>query len=177
MNSLATIHPVLFFLTLALFYLFSSKDTEKLPTTLGGQLRRTFLHESQNCSRCEALSELLFQEDRFPFPVQCSEVHSAQLQGFPEEVPSFHSCIKISTGISSIPFVAYIFELESTIQRPAFVSSLLCKADRSWHFAAGEDEFVCEAVNRLVLFAMVPPTIDAEVISTERESSPIPEAT
>jgi hypothetical protein len=58
--------------------------------------------------------------------------------------------------IGTIPFVGYVFELDSADSVPSFIETLEANANPAWNICTEADETVIDSVDNLVFFVMCP---------------------
>ena len=82
-----------------------------------------------------------------------SEIEEGYLAGFSSDINGFNKGVTIMPLIGSIPFVAYIFEVNNPEE---FKSVLLDSADPRWNICTQADETVCDISGKYVFFTMCP---------------------
>lgn len=98
--------------------------------------------------------------ETLPFSGASIEVEPGYLNGFTDEITGFEKGAMFAPMIGSIPFVGYIFELESGSDADAFVQLLKDKADLRWNICTSADEMAVEAVDGTVFFVMSPASFE-----------------
>ncbi len=85
------------------------------------------------------------------------------LTGFQNsEIKGFSEGAMFSPIIGTIPFVGYVFTLESTTDASAFISTLKKSANLNWNICTTADEMVSGSSGNKVFFVMSPETFDEE---------------
>ena len=75
------------------------------------------------------------------------------LAGFNEEIKGFKKAVSIAPMIGTIPFVAYIFEVDNPEE---FASTLKEQANLRWNICTEADEMQTTIVDNYVFFVMSP---------------------
>ncbi len=75
------------------------------------------------------------------------------LAGFNEEIKGFKKAVSIAPMIGTIPFVAYIFEVDNPEE---FASTLKEQANLRWNICTEADEMQTSIVDNYVFFVMSP---------------------
>ena len=75
------------------------------------------------------------------------------LAGFNEEIKGFNKAVSIAPMIGTIPFVAYIFEVDNPEE---FASTLKEQANLRWNICTEADEMKTSIVDNYVFFVMSP---------------------
>lgn len=81
------------------------------------------------------------------------------ISGFQTEIQGFDRAVAIRPMIGSIPFVAYIFEVENAEQ---FAENLKSSADLRWNICTEADDLEVATVDDYVFFIMSPENFDQE---------------
>ena len=108
----------------------------------------------------EELANELIANEVIPFAGAAMTVEPGYLNGFTDEITGFEKGAMFAPMIGSIPFVGYIFELESGSDADAFVQLLKDKADLRWNICTSADEMAVEAVDGTVFFVMSPASFE-----------------
>ena len=75
------------------------------------------------------------------------------LAGFNEEIKEFKKAVSIAPMIGTIPFVAYIFEVDNPEE---FASTLKEQANLRWNICTEADEMQTSIIDNYVFFVMSP---------------------
>lgn len=147
-----------------IFTLFSCNKTQKNqePSTVAQALAMDFESKvSSNAQmNCEALADYLLQNEVCSFSGMTLPVQEGFLNGFTSEVTGFSEAAMFSPMIGAIPFVAYVFQVESN--QDAFIQTLKEKADLRWNVCTQADEMVAVSKGNKVFFVMAPISFEVE---------------
>ena len=75
------------------------------------------------------------------------------LAGFAEEIKGFNQAVGIAPMIGTIPFIAYVFEVDNPEE---FAKTLEDKAQLNWNICTQADEMKTTIVDNYVFFIMSP---------------------
>lgn len=155
-KTLAFILALTLMLTLASCDKGNSPDTQAL--TPAASLLKEFKEKagSADLSTAEKMAESMASSEILPFSAVSAPVTEGYLSGFKGEITGFSQGASFAPLIGSIPFVGYIFTLESKADAADFVKTLKKNADLRWNVCTQADELVCEAVGKTVFFVMSP---------------------
>jgi len=81
------------------------------------------------------------------------------ISGFQTEIKNFNQAVVIRPVIGSIPFIAYIFDVE---HGQDFAKNLKENADLRWNICTEADEMKAEVFDHYVFFVMSPKSFDQE---------------
>ena len=142
-------------LTMVLALCACGAKEEPVPATLGQQLYHEFNAKVENGENdVQALADALLQSGMLPFDGVSMEVEPGWLMGFTADIEGFEKGVMFGPAIGAIPFVAYVFQLESADACEAFCAKLLENADPRWNICTEADETVCGSAENLVFFVM-----------------------
>ncbi len=150
----------IFALILALCMLLSlcacGKEEAAEPATLGQELYSDFSAKVNAGERdAQALADALLASGKLPFEGGMSaEMEEGFLMGFSADITGFEKAVMFGPMIGAIPFVGYIFELDSADSCEAFCATLLENCDPRWNICTEADETVCGSAENLVFFVM-----------------------
>ena len=150
----------IFALILALCMLLSlcacGKEEAPVPATLGQELYADFsAMVNGGESDVQALADALLASGKLPFEGGMSaEMEEGFLMGFSSDIMGFEKAVMFGPMIGAIPFVGYVFELDSADNCEAFCAMLLENADPRWNICTEADETVCGSAENLVFFVM-----------------------
>lgn len=135
-----------------------SKPQDNTPKTAGNTLLASF---KANASK-DALSiaKSLISHEIIPFPGDAVEVAPGFLQGFKEDIKGFKSGAVFMPMMSTIPFIGYVFELDSGSDVSAFIKTLKDNADLRWNICTTAEEMVTGSVGNKVFFVMCNKTFE-----------------
>lgn len=109
----------------------------------------------------EAIANSLLSNSVIPFSGATMSVEPGLLTGFGNaEINGFKSGTMFAPMIGAIPFVGYIFELESGADASAFVSTLRSNANMRWNVCSEAEEMVTGISGNKVFFVMCPKNFD-----------------
>lgn len=132
-------------------------ETEPQKST-AQQLLADFKDKLESEKDINVLAQTLVET--LPFSGVSIEVEPGYLSGFTDEITGFSKGAMFGPMIGSIPFVGYIFELESSSDADTFVQLLKDKADLRWNICTSADEMLVEAVDGTVFFVMSPASFE-----------------
>jgi len=142
-------------LTMVLALCACGAKEEPVPATLGQQLYHEFNAKVESGENdVQALADALLQSGMLPFDGVSMEVEPGWLMGFTADIEDFEKGVMFGPAIGAIPFVAYVFQLESADACEAFCAKLLENADPRWNICTEADETVCGSAENLVFFVM-----------------------
>ena len=142
-------------LTMVLALCACGAKEEPVPATLGQQLYHEFNAKVESGENdVQALADALLQSGMLPFVGVSMEVEPGWLMGFTADIEGFEKGVMFGPAIGAIPFVAYVFQLESADACEAFCAKLLENADPRWNICTEADETVCGSAENLVFFVM-----------------------
>ena len=130
------------------------KETPE-PETLGQMLYTDFTAKvNAGETEPQALADGLLSSGMLPFDGVSMEVEPGWLMGFSADIEGFEKAVMFGPAIGAIPFVGYVFQLESADACEAFCAKLLANCDPRWNICTEADETVCGSVDNLVFFVM-----------------------
>ena len=142
-------------LTMVLALCACGAKEEPVPATLGQQLYHEFNAKVESGENdVQALADALLQSGMLPFDGVSMEVEPGWLMGFTADIEGFEKGVMFGPAIGAIPFVAYVFQLESADACESFCAKLLENADPRWNICTEADETVCGSAENLVFFVM-----------------------
>ncbi|MBP0959380.1 MAG: hypothetical protein J5992_04575 [Oscillospiraceae bacterium] len=130
--------------------------------TLGNTLYKDFLSkvEANPDMSVEELANQIIANPVIQFGPAVMPVEAGYLPGFTEEISGFKSGAMFAPMIGSIPFVGYVFELESEDDVEAFLATLDSTSDPRWNVCVEADETVMGNSGTKVFFVMCPTSIE-----------------
>ena len=130
--------------------------------TLGNTLYKDFLSkvEANPDMSVEELANQIIANPVIQFGPAVMPVEAGYLPGFTEEISGFKSGAMFAPMIGSIPFVGYIFELESEDDIEAFLTTLDNTSDPRWNVCVEADETVMGNSGTKIFFVMCPTSIE-----------------
>ena len=132
------------------------KKETPAPATLGQELYASFSAKVNGGETdAQALADTMLADGMLPFEGgMTAEMEEGFLMGFSSEIYGFEKAVMFGPMIGAIPFVGYIFELDSADSCEAFCATLLENADPRWNICTEADETVCGSAENLVFFVM-----------------------
>jgi len=140
------------------------KPENKEPETLsvGKTLLKDFQAKAASATSVLELADSLVHNSIIPFMGGALEVSEGYLSGFDNvEIKGFKSGAMFAPMIGSIPFVGYVFELESEADVSSFIKTLEDNANLRWNICVTADEMVTGSVGNKVFFVMAPTQFEA----------------
>lgn len=137
------------------------KENEKQKveeTTIAGALAKQFKDEIKNEKDIEKVASSIAKNEKLGIQVDVSVLgNDDYISGFQSEIKGFDKVVAIRPMIGSIPFVAYIFEVENAEQ---FAKELKSNADLRWNICTEADDMEAVVVDHYVFFVMSPRNFD-----------------
>ena len=131
------------------------KSAEEEASTLGQMLYKEFCATVNDGEKdVQALADGLLASGMLPFDGLSAEVQPGWLMGFSADIEGFEKAVVFAPAIGAIPFVGYVFQLESAELCEDFCAKLLENADPRWNICTEADETVCGSIENLVFFVM-----------------------
>lgn len=128
--------------------------------TVAEVLTEQFQDEIKNEKDIEKVASNISKNKVLDIQVEVSAIEKGDyISGFQTEIQGFDSAVAIRPMIGSIPFVAYIFEVENAEQ---FAENLKSSADLRWNICTEADNLEVATVGNYVFFIMSPETFDQE---------------
>ncbi len=132
-----------------------AEDKPQEPKTVAYTLVDAF--KANASADCLAIAEKLVANPVIKFAGGAMSVEEGYLTGFDNtEIKGFKSGAMFAPMIGTIPFVGYVFELESADKASAFISTLKSNANLRWNICTTADEMVATSVGNKVFFVMSP---------------------
>ena len=128
--------------------------------TVAQTLGRQFESEIENERDIEKVTKKIAENEILEISVDASQVKSGDyLSGFQKEIKDFKNAYVIRPMIGTIPFIAYIFEVENSSE---FAEELKSSADLRWNICTEADEMHVVVRGHYVFFVMSPKNFDQE---------------
>ena len=128
--------------------------------TVAQTLGRQFESEIENERDIEKVTKKIAENEILEISVDASQVKSGDyLSGFQKEIKDFKNAYVIRPMIGTIPFVAYIFEVENSSE---FAEELKSSADLRWNICTEADEMHVVVRGDYVFFVMSPKNFEQE---------------
>lgn len=133
------------------------KQEEKTVATILGQ---QFESEIKNEKNIEKVANKIAENEVFEISVDVSKINKGDyISGFQKEIKDFKTAYAIRPMIGTIPFVAYIFEVENANE---FAEELKSSADLRWNICTEADEMHAVVSGDYVFFVMSPKNFEQE---------------
>lgn len=128
-------------------------DEKPAKKTAGNTLLDAFKAEASSKSASE-LAKSLSKNPILPFAMDALEVEEGYLAGFDSEIHGFKEGASFFPIMSAIPFVGYVFTLESEGEVSSFINTLKSNANLRWNVCSEAEEMVYGSVGNKVFFVM-----------------------
>lgn len=134
----------------------TTTDASNADTTMGATLATDFkaIMQQEKAHTALDIANNLLANEIIQFEGFAEEVEPGFLPGFDADIEGFKKGAVFAPIIGSIPFVGYIFQLESEADVAAFTKNLADHANTNWLVCVRADETVIETVGNTVLFIM-----------------------
>lgn len=124
------------------------------PITVSYSLVLKFEKEIAKSKDIKEVAEKISESDIIvPTTVVTEITEDDYLAGFNEEIKGFKKAVSIAPMIGTIPFVAYIFEVDNPKE---FANNLEEQANLRWNICTEADEMKTSIVDNYVFFVMSP---------------------
>ena len=128
--------------------------------TVAQTLGRQFESEIENERDIEKVTKKIAENEILEISVDASQVKSGDyLSGFQKEIKEYKNAYVIRPMIGTIPFIAYIFEVENSSE---FAEELKSSADLRWNICTEADEMHVVVRGDYVFFVMSPKNFEQE---------------
>ena len=128
--------------------------------TVAQTLGRQFESEIETEKDIEKVAKKIAENEILEISVDASQVKSGDyLSGFQKEIKDFKNAYVIRPMIGTIPFIAYIFEVENSSE---FAEELKSSADLRWNICTEADEMHVVVRGDYVFFVMSPKNFEQE---------------
>ena len=132
---------------------------EEKPASSSGSVASVLLSEFKKIasSDTQTIAQKLVENPVIKFSGGVVPVSEGFLNGFDNaEIKGFKEGAMFAPMMGTIPFVGYIFELESADKTADFIATLKSCANLRWNICTSADEMVAGAVGNKVFFVMSP---------------------
>lgn len=129
----------------------------KSDNTVAANLVLEFEKEMPKSKNIKEVADKIIKTNIISPQVEYLEMEEGYLPGFKEEIKEFNSAVVISPTISTIPFIAYIFEVDNPSE---FANNLKKQANLRWNICTEADEMQVSVVDNYVFFVMSPNNFD-----------------
>lgn len=128
--------------------------------TIAGILKNQFEKEIKTESDLEKIAHNIAKNEALKIEMDVTRISKNDyLSGFKTEIKGFNESIAIKPMISTIPFLAYIFEVKDAEE---FANNLKENADLRWNICTEADNLEVSVVDNYVFFVMAPKSFDEE---------------
>ena len=135
------------------------EPTPEAPKTVGNTLLAAFKANSGGSAL--SVAESLAANPAIKVPVGAMAIEPGYLTGFDNaEIKGFKEGAVFMPMIGTIPFVGYVFTLESAADAPAFIANLKSAANLRWNICTSADEMVAGSSGNKVFFVMCPTSFE-----------------
>ena len=129
-------------------------NNEGETNTIASQLVTEFKKEIAKSKDIKEVADKISESNIIvPTTVVTEITEDDYLAGFNEEIKGFKKAVSIAPMIGTIPFVAYIFEVDNPEE---FTSNLKEQANLRWNICTEADEMQTTIVDNYVFFVMSP---------------------
>jgi len=129
-------------------------NKEEEPKTVATKLVKLFESEIKKSKNIENVAKKIAESDIIVPQTQTFNVEAGEyLSGFVTEIKGYKKVVGITPMISTIPFIAYVFEVENPKE---FVKTLKDNAQLNWNICVEADEMKTTIVDNYVFFIMSP---------------------
>ena len=126
--------------------------------TVANTLSETFEKEIKKQKDIEKVAQTLSESEVIVPALQTFVVGEEDyLSGFKEEIKGFDKAVGIAPMIGTIPFIAYVFEVENSKE---FAKVLEENAQLNWNICTEADEMKTTIVDNYVFFVMSPTSFE-----------------
>ncbi len=130
---------------------------EKPDVTFAQQLKEQFQAEVINDTDIKSLANRLASNAGFSdVAIDVTSIEEGWLPGFSEDITGFTEGYTFGPIVSTIPFIGYVFELDSKDSVDTFTEDLQNKANLRWNVCTEADEMIITSYDNVVFFVMSP---------------------
>lgn len=135
-----------------------NKTEKEEPKTVAGMLSEAFKSEIKTEKDIEKVAQKIAENEVIVPEVQTFTIAKDDyLAGFKEEIKGFDKAVGIAPMIGTIPFIAYVFEVENPEE---FAKTLEDNAQLNWNICTQADEMKTTIVDNYVFFIMSPTSFE-----------------
>lgn len=138
----------------------AKKEEQKVeePKTIASKLVQLFESEIKKDNNIENVATKIAESEIIVPQTQTFNVEEGDfLSGFATEIKGYKKVVGITPMISTIPFIAYVFEVDKPEE---FVKTLEENANLRWNICVEADEMKTSIVDNYVFFIMSPKTFE-----------------
>lgn len=134
------------------------EETKNESKTVTSELVKVFESEIKKDKNIENVANKISESDIIVPQTQTFNVEDGDyLSGFATEIKGYKKVVGITPMISTIPFIAYIFEVDKPEE---FVKTLEENAQLNWNICVEADEMKTSIVDNYVFFIMSPKSFE-----------------
>lgn len=134
----------------------NTKETES--NTVASKLAGQFKNEIKQEKDIQKVAKSLSENEAIKIAIDVVELDKdSYITGFTNEITGFKKAVTIRPIIGSIPFVAYIFEVDNA---KTFEKTLKENADLRWNICTEADNMETVVAGNYVFFVMSPENFD-----------------
>ena len=123
-------------------------------------LTKQFKEEIKNEKDIEKVAASIAKNEVLEIEVDVAAMKKEDyISGFQTEIKGFDKVVTIRPFIGTIPFLAYIFEVDDA---EAFAEKLKSNADLRWNICTEADDMEVAVVDHYVFFVMAPKSFEQE---------------
>lgn len=151
-------------------------------TTVGHQLANQFVEiAGKDGATTNSIATELAKSMGEELGMEATDVEEGYLPGFTEDIKGFKSATEFGPVVSTIPFVGYVFEVESDDEVQQFIDTIDAVHNTRWNVCTEADEVTVTNSGKFVLYVMAPYTFDEpetienpdEVVDPEETDIPV----
>ena len=132
----------------------TKKDENQEERTVAITLSKQFESEIKNEKDIEKVAKKIAENEILEISVDVSQIKKGDyISGFQKEIKDFTNAYAIRPMIGTIPFIAYIFEVENA---DGFAEELKSNADLRWNICTEAEEMHATVSGNYVFFIMSP---------------------
>ncbi len=134
-----------------------AKDEEK---SIAQVLAKQFEDEIKKSQNLDDVANAIAKNEILEIKLDVAKMSKDDyISGFKTEIKDFKGAVVIRPIISSIPFIAYIFETENASE---FAKDLKENADLRWNICTTADDLEVSTIDNYVFIVMAPKSFDEE---------------
>lgn len=111
-------------------------------------------------SSMEELGGKMNELGTLPVELAVMTVEPGYLNGFSAEIKDFEDGAMLAPWIGSIPYICYLFKLDSSVNAVDFTAMLKANADLRWNICTEADEMAYTVIGGIVCFVMAPASFE-----------------
>lgn len=136
------------------------KEEKQEGKTVAITLKNQFESEIKKEKDIEKVAKKIAKNKVLKISVEVSQIKNGDyISGFKKEIKDFKNAFAIRPMVGTIPFIAYIFEVENANE---FAEELKANADLRWNICTEADEMHTVVSEDYVFFIMSPKNFEQE---------------